>query len=218
VVPAANLLVLPDPVPFVTAAAASLTCLTAWRMLVQQAKVRPGETVLILGAGGGLGTAAIQVARLMGGTVFATTRNPAKAQRAVELGAAHVIDIRDKPDWASTMLDATGGRGVDVVVEHIGQATWTNSLNALARGGRMVVVGRTSGQIVQMDIRSVYRKQVSIVGTTMGSHQDYRDVMALVFSGAVRPIIDRVLPLGRGVEALTLLDRCEQFGKIVLEP
>lgn len=218
VVPAANLLPLPDSVTYATAAAASLTFLTAWRMLVQQAKVRPGESVLILGAGSGLGTAAIQVARLMGGTVFATTRNPARAQRARELGAVQVIDIHDSPDWASTVLDATGGRGVDVVVESIGQATWTNSLNALARGGRMVVVGRTSGQHVQMDIRSVYRKQISIIGTTMGSHQDYRDVMALVFNEALRPVIDRVLPLERGVEALTILDRGDHFGKIVLQP
>jgi NADPH:quinone reductase-like Zn-dependent oxidoreductase len=237
VVPAANLLPLPpadtspsdhgdfapsrDSAPggdFATAAAASLVFLTAWRMLIHQARVRAGESVLILGAGGGVNSAAIQIAKYAGCTVYATTSSPAKMDKARDLGADVVLNYRDDPEWSKTLYRLTDKRGVDVVVDNIGQATWADSLRAVARGGRLVSVGNTSGPIAPTDIRFIFGKQISIVGSTMGSHQDYRDVMALVFNGTFRPVIDRVMPLDQGVEAMAILEQGEQFGKIVLRP
>jgi NADPH:quinone reductase-like Zn-dependent oxidoreductase len=218
VVPAANLLPLPDHGDFAAAAAASLVFLTAWRMLIHQARVRAGESVLILGAGGGVNSAAIQIAKYAGCTVYATTSNPAKMGKASDLGADVVLNYRDDPEWSKTLYRLTDKRGVDVVVDNIGQATWADSLRAVARGGRLVSVGNTSGPIAPTDIRFIFGKQISIVGSTMGSHQDYRDVMALVFNGTFRPVIDRVMPLDQGVEAMAILEQGEQFGKIVLRP
>ncbi len=216
VVPAHNLLPLPDDVDFAPAAAASLVFLTAWRMLIGQARVRAGESVLILGAGGGVNSAAIQIARFAGCTVYATTSSQAKAEKARELGADVVLNYRDDPEWSKAIHKLTGKRGVDVVVDNVGQATWKDSLRAVARGGRILTVGNTSGPVAQTDIRFIFGKQISIIGSTMGSHQDYRDVMALVFNSAFQPVIDRVLPLDQGVEAMAILERGEQFGKIVL--
>jgi len=223
VVPAVNLLPIPaeaNSAPYrdlASAAAASLVFLTAWRMLIHQARVRAGESVLILGAGGGANSAAVQVAKFAGCTVYATTSSPEKAQKVRELGADVVLDYRDDPEWSKSIYKLTGKRGVDVVVDNVGQATWGDSLRAVARGGRVVSVGNTSGPIASTDIRFIFGKQISIVGSTMGSHQDYRDVMARVFDGTFRPVIDRVMPLDQGVEAMAILERGEQCGKIVLE-
>ena len=216
VAPASNLLPLPEGVDFTSAAAASLVFLTAWRMLIHQARVRAGESVLILGAGGGVNSAAIQIAVHAGCTVYATTSSQAKMDRARELGADLVLNYRDDPGWSGTIYNLTGKRGVDVVVDNVGQATWGDSLRVVARGGRVVCVGNTSGPIAQTDIRLIFTKQISIIGSTMGSHQDYRDVMALIFDGTYQPVIDRVMPLDQGVEAMAILERGEQFGKIVL--
>jgi NADPH:quinone reductase-like Zn-dependent oxidoreductase len=218
VVPATNVLPLPDDVGFGPAAAASLVFLTAWRMLIHQARVRAGETVLILGAGGGVNTAAIQIANFAGCTVYATTSSQFKMQRAYELGADVVLNYRDDPQWSKSVYELTGKQGVDVVVDNVGQATWNDSLRAVARGGRVVTVGNTSGPIAQTDIRFIFGKQISVIGSTMGSHQDYRDVMALIFNGTLQPVIHQVLPLKQGVEAMEILERGEQFGKVVLEP
>jgi len=225
VVPAANLLPLPPTrtLPpnhrdFAAAAAASLVFLTAWRMLIHQARVRAGESVLILGAGGGVNSAAIQIAKYAGCTVYATTSSPAKMDKARDLGADVVLNYRDDPEWSRTLYRLTDKRGVDVVVDNIGQATWADSLRVVARGGRIVSVGNTSGPIAPTDIRFIFGKQISVIGSTMGSHQDYRDVMALVFNGTFRPVIDRVMPLDQGLEAMASLEQGEQFGKIVLEP
>jgi NADPH:quinone reductase-like Zn-dependent oxidoreductase len=218
VVPASNLLPLPDEVDFATAAAASLVFLTAWRMLIHQARIRPGESVLILGACGGVNTAAIQIAKLAGCRVLATTGSQAKMDKVRELGADVVLDYVEDPEWSKKVYQLTGRRGVDVVVDNVGQATWRDSLRAAARGGRIVCVGNTSGPIAETDIRYIFSKQISIIGSTMGSHQDYREVMSLIFSGALRPAIDRVMRLDQGVEAIAILERGEQCGKIVLEP
>jgi NADPH:quinone reductase-like Zn-dependent oxidoreductase len=223
VVPATNLLPLPgdvDSAPwgdFASAAAASLVFLTAWRMLIHQARVRAGESVLILGAGGGVNSAAIQIAKHAGCTVYATTSSQAKMDKARELGADVVLNYRDDPAWSKAIFKLTGKRGVDVVVDNVGQATWGDSLRSVARGGRILTVGNTSGPVAETDIRFIFGKQISIIGSTMGSHQDYRDVMALVFNGTFQPVIDRVMPLDQGVEAIAILERGEQFGKIVLQ-
>jgi NADPH:quinone reductase-like Zn-dependent oxidoreductase len=217
-VPAANVLPLPDDVDYSTAAAASLVFLTAWRMLIHQARVRSGESVLILGAGGGVNSAAIQIAKHAGCRVYATTSSQVKMEKARQLGAADVFNYRDDPGWSKAVYKLTGKRGVDVVVDNVGQATWKDSLRAVARGGRVLVVGNTSGPVAPTDIRFIFGKQISIIGSTMGSHQDYREVMALVFEGALKPVVHQVMPLEQGVAAMGMLERGEQFGKIVLEP
>jgi NADPH:quinone reductase-like Zn-dependent oxidoreductase len=139
-------------------------------------------------------------------------------QKVRELGADVVLNYRDDPEWSRSIYTLTGKRGVDVVVDNVGQATWRDSLRAVARGGRIVTVGNTSGPLAETDIRFLFSKQTSIVGSTMGSRQDYRDVMSLVFDGTLQPAIDRVMPLDDGVEAMSILERGEQCGKIVLNP
>lgn len=218
VAPAGNLLPLPDYVDFPAAAAASLVFLTAWRMLMHRARIRAGESVLVIGAGGGVNSAAIQIAKFAGCTVYATTSSQSKMQQARELGADEVLNYPEDPEWSKTLYKLTAKRGVDVVVDNVGQATWNDSLRSVARGGRIVCVGNTSGPLAETDIRYIFGKQISIIGSTMGSHQDYRDVMALVFDGTFQPVIDRVLPLDRGIEAMSILERGEQCGKIVLKP
>jgi NADPH:quinone reductase-like Zn-dependent oxidoreductase len=218
VAPASNLLPLPDHVDFPAAAAASLVFLTAWRMLMHRARIRAGESVLVIGAGGGVNSAAIQIAKFAGCTVYATTSSQSKMQQARELGADEVLNYLEDPEWSKSLYKLTAKRGVDVVVDDVGQATWNESLRSVARGGRIVCVGNTSGPLAETDIRYIFGKQISIIGSTMGSHQDYRDVMALVFDGTFQPVIDRVLPLDRGIEAMSILERGEQCGKIVLKP
>jgi NADPH:quinone reductase-like Zn-dependent oxidoreductase len=136
-------------------------------------------------------------------------------QKAQELGADHVVNYKAE-DWSKAVFLATAKRGVDVVVDNVGAATWTQSIRALARGGRLVTVGGTAGPQVEMDLRLVFRKQISVLGSTMGSHQDFRDVMSVIGSGKLQSVIDRVMPLSEGRAAHELLERGEQFGKIVL--
>ncbi len=217
VVPASNLLPLPDHVSHEEAAAASLAALTAWRMLVHRAQLRVGETIAVVGAGGGVNSIAIQIAKHLGATVFAITSSEEKMRKARVLGADHVVNYKAE-DWSKAVFVATGKRGVDVVVDNVGQATWQQSIRALARGGRLVNVGHTGGHEAVTDVRYLYSKQISIIGSTMGSHQDYRDVMQRVFEGQIRPVIDRVMPLREGRAAHEILERGEQFGKVVLIP
>ncbi|HEY4688351.1 MAG TPA: zinc-binding dehydrogenase [Anaerolineae bacterium] len=217
VVPAGNLLPLPEHVSHETAAAASLAGLTAWRMLVHRAQLKAGETVAVLGAGGGVNHLAIQVAKHLGAIVFAITSSEEKMHKASALGADHVIN-HTAEDWSKAVFVATGKRGVDVVVDNVGQATWHQSIRALARGGRLVTVGNTSGYQALTDVRFLYSRQITIMGSSMGSHQDYRDVMRLVFDGAIHPVIHAVMPLNEGRAAHEILERSEQFGKVVLLP
>ncbi|HKZ82195.1 MAG TPA: zinc-binding dehydrogenase [Anaerolineae bacterium] len=217
VVPASNLLPMPDHVAHEAAAAASLAGLTAWRMLVHRAQLKPGETIAIVGAGGGVNHLAVQVAKYLGATVYAITSSEEKMEKARALGADYAINYKAE-DWSKAVFVATGKRGVDVVVDNVGQATWMQSIRALARGGRLVTVGNTGGWEAVTDVRFVWAKQIAIVGSTMGSHQDYRDVMQLVFDGKLKPVIHTVLPLSEGRVAHEILERGEQFGKVVLFP
>jgi NADPH:quinone reductase-like Zn-dependent oxidoreductase len=216
-VPARNLLPIPAHAGFAQAAAPCLVFLTAWRMLVKRAQVQAGETVAIVGAGGGVNSAAIQICKHLGATVYAITSTPEKMDKARQLGADHVINYKTE-DWSRAVFIATGKRGVDVVVDNVGAPTWTPSIRALARGGRLVTVGGTGGPSVEMDLRLVFRKQISILGSTMGSRQDFREMMGLIFDGKLVPVIDRVMPLAEGRAAHELLERGAQFGKVVLEP
>lgn len=214
-VPAQNLMAVPDGFPMDLAASACLVSLTAWRMLINRARLRPGETVAIVGAGGGVNSMAIQIAKLAGAKVLAATSTPEKITRARDLGADIVVNYREE-DWAKAAWLWSGKRGVDVVVDNVGEATWSQSIRALARGGRLVTVGATSGPKAVTDIRYVFTKQISIIGSTMGTADDFRRVMQLVWEGKLRPVVDRVLPLDRAKEAHQILEEGKQFGKIVL--
>ncbi len=215
--PARQLLRIPDSMPFEEAAAASLVFLTAYHSLITRGGLKPGESVLIIGAGGGVNTASIQIAKLAGATVYVVGSSDEKLAQARKLGADFVIN-RSAEDWGRAVFNLTGRQGVDVVVDNVGQATWATSLRALARGGRMLVVGNTSGYDVQLDSRYIFGKRISIIGSTMSTQADFRRVMGLLFSGKLRPVIGAVLPLSEAARAHEMLERGEVFGKLVLIP
>jgi NADPH:quinone reductase-like Zn-dependent oxidoreductase len=216
-VPPQNLAPKPPRLSFEEAACVPLTFLTAWTMLVDRAQLRSGETLLVHAAGSGVGVAAVQIGKLLGARVIATAGSEDKLRRARELGADEAIDY-EKEDFAKTAKALTEKRGVDVVFEHVGQKTWTGSLAALAPGGRLVTCGATSGHDVTVDLRFVFAKQLSILGSTMGSKGALFDILRHVEAGRLRPVLDRTLPLERAAEAHGLLEQRAQFGKVVLVP
>ena len=216
-IPARNLAIMPEDLDYPEAAAPLLVSLAAWRMLIHQGKLRAGESVLVVGAGGGVNSMAIQIAKLAGAKVYVVAGNKEKADRALELGADTILD-RSKVDWVREIYKLTDKRGVDVVVDNVGQATINNSMKAAVRGGRIVILGNTSGPLAEIDIRFIFGKQISLIGSTMGTHHDFREVTTLLWNGKLRPVIDRVMPLSNGKEAYAILERGVQFGKIVLTP
>jgi len=215
-VPVENLIAIPPHVDFVHAAAFPLTFLTAWHMLVTRARVRAGDVVLVLAGGSGVGQAAVQLARHFDARVFATAA-PAKADRARALGAEAVFDHYDG-DFARDVRRATGGRGADVVVEHVGQATWDRSVRALASGGRLVTCGATTGAAGALNLQHLFARQLSILGSYMGTFAELRAAAPLLFEGRVAPVIDEVFPLARAADAQRRLEARAQFGKLVLTP
>ena len=217
VLPASSLAAIPDDVDFPEAAAPLLVTLTAWRMLIHQSALRAGESVLVVGAGGGVNSMAIQVAKLAGAFVYVVASNDKKAQLANNLGADVVLD-RSQVDWGREIYKLTAKRGVDVIVDNVGKATLMKSMQALARGGRIVIVGNTSGPLAEIDIRYIFGKQISLIGSTMGSHQDFKEVIAMLWSGKLRPVVDRVMPLSEGRQAYEIMQKGGQLGKIVLTP
>jgi NADPH:quinone reductase-like Zn-dependent oxidoreductase len=208
---------MPDDIEYPQAAAPLLVTLTAWRMLIHRAGLLAGETVLVVGSGGGVNTMAVQIAKLAGAKVYVVAGNAEKADKARKLGADVVLD-RSRVNWGSEIYKITEKRGVDVVVDNVGQATINTSMMAVRRGGRIVIVGNTSGPQAGIDIRYIFGKQISLIGSTMGSHQDFRDVNRLLWSGKLQPIIDSIMPLSDGKKAYEMMENSEQFGKIVLEP
>jgi NADPH:quinone reductase-like Zn-dependent oxidoreductase len=216
-VPAANLLPFPEGLDFPEAAAIPLSFQTAWQMLVQKAQVRPGETVLVLAAGSGVGSAGVQIAKLFGAEVIATASTQAKLDKAAELGADHLINHAEE-EIVKRVKAITRKRGVDVVLEHVGQATWEQSILSCSRGGRIVTCGATTGHEALTDLRHVFFRQISILGSTMGSKAVLFDVIRHVQAGRLRPVVDRVLPLDQCSEAHRLLEERQQFGKVVLVP
>ena len=214
-VPAVNVLPIPDDFPFEQAAAAPLVFLTAWRALMSRAHVRAGEDVLILGAGGGASTAAIQIAKKAGARVFVTSSSDAKLQKAKELGADGLINYATR-EWDKEVWKLTNKRGVDVVFESVGAAVWLKAIRSLRRGGRLVTIGATTGPNPQEEIRQIFWKQVDILGSTMSNQREFREVMKLVLRGELKPVVDVVLPLERAQDAHARLAKGEHFGKIVL--
>jgi len=215
-VPARNLIPLPPHVSFVQGAAFPLTFLTAWHMLVTRAEVGAGETVLVLAAGSGVGQAAIQVARLRGARVIATGGRPEKLDAARRLGADEAVD-HTKPEWSSEVRRLTNKHGVDVVIEHVGEAVWDQALKCLARGGRLVTCGATSGHRGLIDLRVLFVRQLSLLGSYMGTRAELSAAVEALSQGRLAPVVDSVLPLARAADAHRRLEAREQFGKVVLE-
>jgi len=217
VVPARNVFRIPEGLSFVEAAAFPLVYQTAWRMIVGRGAVRPGETVLIHGVGGGAAGAALQIARLAGARVIATTSGENKIRWAREAGAELVIDYR-KEDVARAVRTHTGKRGVDLIIDSVGEATWMTSLRSAAKGGRIVTCGATSGPNPKEEIRLIFWKQLSILGSTMANDREFRTLLRMVESGRLRPHIHRVYPFSDARSAYALMEEGEQLGKIVLVP
>jgi NADPH:quinone reductase-like Zn-dependent oxidoreductase len=216
--PARNAHPIPLGLSFEQAAAIPLTFLTAWHMLVGRAGVKPGEDVLVLAAGSGVGTAAIQIAKLVGARVIATASTDDKLEKARELGADDTINYADDPKFQKTVRRLTGGKGVAVVVEHVGAATWDASVASLARNGRLVTCGATTGFEARIDLRHLFYKHLALLGSFMGRHDELVRMLPLFADGRLRPIVDRVLPLERAAEAHRLMGDRAQFGKLVLTP
>ncbi|MGH7726028.1 MAG: zinc-binding dehydrogenase [Candidatus Eiseniibacteriota bacterium] len=215
--PARNAFPKPSHLTFEEAASMPLVFLTAWHMLVGRVGLRPGETVLVLAAGSGVGIAAIQIAKMLGATVIATASTDAKLERAKELGADMVVNY-ERDDFAAETRRLTGKRGVDVVVEHTGEATWEKSIAALGRNGRLVTCGATSGFNGRTDLRMLFAKHLSILGSYMGRIAEFDEVLSHIAARKLRPVVDRVLPLAEARAAHEAMERREQFGKIVLVP
>lgn len=215
-IPARNLAPRPAGWSWNETAAFSLTALTAWRMLVNRAKVRTGETVLVWGAGGGVAQMCIGIAKQFGARVIATSSSAAKLELARSLGADLVID-HGSQDVIAEVKEATGKKGCEVVVDCVGQATWERSLRCLARGGRLVSCGATSGPAASFDLRRLFWHQWSILGSTMGSRSEYRAVSALAAQGLLKPVVDAAVPLEQAVDAYRRLASGAQAGKVVIE-
>jgi NADPH:quinone reductase-like Zn-dependent oxidoreductase len=215
--PVANVIPLPETIGFPEAAAFALVFLTAWRMLLTRAQLRPGEDVLVWGAGSGVGTAAIQVAKLVGARVIATAGADAKLDLARQLGADDVLN-HHTDDVVAEVRRLTGRKGVEVVLEHVGEATWERSILSLAHRGRLVTCGATTGPRGATELRHVFSKQLSILGSYMGSKAELLDAARFFFEGKLRAVIHAVLPLSDARRAHEMMEASEHFGKIVLEP
>ena len=215
-VPGVNLLPYPENLPWEEAAAVPLVFLTAWHMLVGRAKLRPGEDVLVIGAGSGVGSAAIQVARLIGARVIATAGSEAKLERAKGLGAHDAVD--HSAPFTKTVRDLTGGKGVDVVFEHVGGTVFEQAAGALARDGRLVTCGATTGGKVTLDLNALFGKHLTLLGSWMGRRAELVEVLKFVRSGQLRPVVDSVMPLAEARRAHEKLEAREAFGKLVLVP
>lgn len=215
-VPARNLVAVPDGFDLKLAAASSLVYLTAWRSLIEDGGLRPGEMVLVVGAGGGVNIASIQIAKLAGAIVWVIAGDADKAQNMLALGADWVHDRAANPDWSRAVWQQSGRQGVDVVVDNVGAATWESSLRCLGRQGRLLTVGGTTGYKAETPVNLVFGRQLRIIGSTMGNMDDCRKVSNLIFSGKITPVVDSVYPLSAYSQALQRMVTDAHFGKIVI--
>lgn len=212
-----DVLSIPEEVSFDQAAAFALTFLTAWHMLVTRCRILPGEDVLVLAAGSGVGSAAIQIAKLAGARVIAAARSDEKCRRAREIGADEAINY-EVEDFSKKVRSMTAGRGVDIVFEHTGSETWTRSILSLAKNGRLVTCGATSGNEVQTDLRYLFSRQLTLMGSMMGTRRELVTLLKLVEEGKIHPVIDSTFPLSEARQAQTRMLERQNFGKIVLKP
>lgn len=216
-VPGVNVIPIPGKLTFDEAAAIPLVFLTAWHMLVARARVQPGEDVLIHAAGSGVGSAGVQIARLLGARVFATAGSDAKLKKARELGAEETINYK-KLDFYEELKRLTRRQGVDVILDHIGADTWARNIRSLKMGGRLVTCGVTSGYEVATDIRYIFFRRLSVLGSTMGTKGELLQIMNLVERGALKPVIDSTFPLTEIATAHRRMQERKAFGKIVVNP
>lgn len=216
-VPRANVFPIPDSLTWDEAAAVPLVFTTAWHMLVGRAKIRPGQTILVLGAGSGVGSTAIQIGKLFNCTVIATAGDESKLEKARELGADHVIH-HYKQKISDEVKRITARAGVDIVIEHVGKATWDESMKSLRPGGTIVTCGATTGGDVGFDIRFLFAKQLSFLGSFMGTMGELHEALKHVFAGRLRPVVDRSFPLREAAEAHRYLAASSMFGKVILNP
>ena len=217
-VPIKNVFRMPEGLSFEAAAAPVLVGTTVWRMLFKQAQVQAGNSILVVGSGGGVNSLTIALAKKIGLTVHALAGGEKKVKLAQALGADEVIDYKKTSAWPTEVLKLTKGRGVDVVIDNVGAQTFAKSLQSVRRGGKIITVGNTSGFEVTFDNRLLFAKQVSLIGSTMGSRQDFIDAMSFLHTNKVEIPIDRIEPLKKGIEMLQYLEEGNQFGKIVLTP
>ncbi len=215
VVPARNLLPVPEGFDLHAAAAAGLVFHTAWHSLITRGQLRPGETVLVVGASGGVNSASIQIAKLAGAEVIVVGSTPAKLALAEHLGADHLVDRSKEENWSKAIFKLTNRRGVDVVVDNVG-TTYYHSFRAARVGGRILTVGNTGAPKFEIDNRYIFGKHLSLIGSSMGTINDFRTVMGLVFEGRLKPVIDRTFPLSEARLAQERLENGEQLGKVTL--
>jgi NADPH:quinone reductase-like Zn-dependent oxidoreductase len=216
-IPGVNLIPKPAQLSWEEAAALPLVTVTAWHMLVTRVNVQPGETVLVHAAGSGVGSIAIQIAKLRGARVITTASTDEKLAKARELGADETINYT-QPDWPKEVRRLTDRKGVDVVVEHTGAVTWPGSISSLKNNGRLVTCGATSGYDARTDLRQVFFRHLNILGSFMGSKAELLEAMKFVREGKIRAVVDRVLPLSEARQAHELIENRAQFGKVVLKP
>jgi NADPH:quinone reductase-like Zn-dependent oxidoreductase len=214
---AGNLEPLPDGVPFEQAAAVPTAYTTAWRMVVTVGNLRPQERVLVLGAGGGVGVAAVQIARRLGARVFGVTSGSDRTRRLGEVGAGRAID-RLSEDFEFVVENETGGSGVDMVINPVGGATWRSAIRSLAIGGRMLICGATIGDEPDLSIREIYQSHRQILGAPLGNRRDFRSVLDLLYRGEIRPVLCATMPLEAVAEAHRMIEEGEIFGKVVILP
>jgi NADPH:quinone reductase-like Zn-dependent oxidoreductase len=214
-VPVGNLLPKPKSLSFEEAASVPLVFLTAWHMLVERARIRPGEDVLVLAAGSGVGIASIQVAKLWGARVIATASTDTKLEKAKGIGADEIINYKEK-DFAEEVRRLTAKKGVEVVVEHVGTDTFAKSLQSLAKGGRLVTCGATSGPKFEGDLRFIFARHLSVLGSYMGGKRELAELIPLFDRGGLQPVVDKVFPLEEAAAAHRRMENRELFGKIVL--
>lgn len=214
--PARNVFPKPAALDWAEAAALGVNHLTAWRMLFTKAQLKPWETVLIFGVGGGVSLAALQLVKMAGATAIVTSRDDDKLQRALALGADHAINGA-KEDIARRVLALTGGRGVDVVFENVGAAVWSSALKSLVRGGRLVTCGATTGDQPGADLRRLFIRQLQVMGSTLGDLGEFADLLRVCERGLIRPVIDRRYGLDDAHAALDRLESGAQFGKLAIE-
>jgi len=201
----------------ISAAALTLSGLTAWHMLVSRAKVRPGESVLVLGGASGVGSIGIQVAKMCAARVVTTASVESKRTQALALGADHVVDAR-RANWSSEVRAITGGKGVDVVLEHVGAATFEESVKSLAAGGRLVTCGATTGPQGSLDLVRLFSDELVVLGSRGGTADELSNLLRAAADGAVKPVIDEIVPLSKAADAHRKMERGDMFGKIMIVP
>lgn len=214
--PSKNCIKIPKHVDFETAAACGLVGVTTWRMLMKQAQMRFNQKILVVGAGGGVNSFAIQLAALAGCEVFTITSSEKKQAQALALGARHCLNYQEDAHWPQKLLQLTNSKGFDIVVDNVGCATLAISMKLVKRGGKIVIVGNTTGPKAHIDIRYIFSKQISLIGSTMGNHDDYCQAMNCIFEKKIKPVIHKCYPLTQGVNAMEAFETNRHFGKILL--